>query len=369
MKNEDDSTSLSPSSSELSSDDEQDKQEVVKKKKTQVKSKKVKLVTVPIPTKKSRLTEKQKSIKPIIKAIMKIENQASNEKVINTRSKARKESVIASLSVEDKIPTFAAHIPRWGGYFIKKNDAKITVINTCTIDNYLFALWVLSKLMSNFHQLNAFLEHTDALNEIILNIEMFNWNNARQIWYTKVMKLNYRNKKKLCFFGTVEDMFLKYMYSYQTHDLIQNCSIDCIYNGNTLISEKSDLLQFGKTDNGVKVVTETTNQCLMCLNRVTCDIRFRNNPLFVFIETNSHLTINELPKVCELDSKSFKLLCAIFYIENIKHFVSVFEIDNNNYLVDDMKIGALLLSPQLNLGKNDIDYYSLFVSSALYYLA
>ena len=75
--------------------------------------------------------------------------------------------------------------------------------------------------------------------------------------------------------------------------------------------------------------------------------------------------MNELSKTYELDKKSFKLLAVIFDLKGLKHFVSVFDIDGNKYLVDDMKTGSLLL-PQAN--SNDIDYFSLFVSSALYYL-
>ena len=108
-----------------------------------------------------------------------------------------------------------------GGYFIKNNGDVIKVINTCTIDNYLFAFWVLSKLKSNFIETLSELEHAEALKEIIHNIDIYNWNNARQIWYTKVMKINFGDEKVISFFGTVEDKFLKYFYNYQKHDLIQ----------------------------------------------------------------------------------------------------------------------------------------------------
>ena len=271
-------------------------------------------------------------------------------------------------SLESKIPTFQAHIPSLGGYFYKRNGQKIVVTNTCTIDNYLFALWVLSKLIQNFNFNLPNLDHTSTLNEVVHNIDIYNWNNARQLWYTNIMKKNIRNKRELSFFGTVEDFFLKYMYIYQKHDLIQKCSKNCINNGNIIISEQSDILHFGKIKNkGVEIVTDMLYKCVRCNFRVTCYVRFRNNPIFLFIETNSHFKIHELPKIFEIENKRYKLLCVILHREEIKHFVSVFEIENNLYLVDNMTTNkARLLSSESN--ENGINYFQLNISSALYYL-
>ena len=48
------------------------------------------------------------------------------------------------------------------------------------------------------------------------------------------------------FYGEVEQFFLKYMYIFQTHSLIQNCKTDCIYNGNMMLSDNSAIIGFGK---------------------------------------------------------------------------------------------------------------------------
>jgi hypothetical protein len=48
------------------------------------------------------------------------------------------------------------------------------------------------------------------------------------------------------FFGEVDEFFLKYIYIYQTHNLILKCTEDCIYNGNLLISENSAIVSFAR---------------------------------------------------------------------------------------------------------------------------
>ena len=144
-------------------------------------------------------------------------------------------------------------------------------------------------------------------------------------------------------------------------------STGCIYNGNIIISEKSDLIHIGKIKkNEIGLVTDMSNKCSNCKTRVTCNIIFENNPIFLFIEPRSHFKINELPKTLNCDNKNFKLLCSILYRENIKHFVSIFEIDNQKYLVDDMLNSApLLILNQTNKGLN---FFKFNISSALYYL-
>lgn len=142
---------------------------------------------------------------------------------------------------------------KWGGSFKKANGMYVDVINTCSIDNYLFGIWVIKKIAPSLNIDKH--EHALALNSILANIETKNWNNARQIWYQKVMKRKLTaNIKRIDFFGTLEKFFLQYMYDYQTHDLIQKCRVDCINNGNTLIVEKSYLIQLEITKNTVQVV-------------------------------------------------------------------------------------------------------------------
>lgn len=271
--------------------------------------------------------------------------------------------------IDNKIPTFVAHIPRWGGYFMN-NEKKIKIINTCTIDNYLFALWVMSKLMPLFNDAIPKLVHTEAILDIIKHIDQYDWDFARQIWYEKVMKLNVTVAKgTINFYGSVENFFLKYMYDFQCHDLLQMCSSSCILNRNLIVSENASVLHFGKIDNQeIRIVTDLLNKCSACNRRVTCEVVFRNRPVFLFLETTSHLKLNELPQTITVENKTYKLLNVILHLNKQKHFITIFDFDGKKYLVDDLKSNeAPLLSE--NTLNNGINYFQLNISSALYYLS
>ena len=156
------------------------------------------------------------------------------------------------------------------------------------------------------------------------------------------------------------------MQNYQKPDLIQKCSNDCINDGTNILGEHSDLLHFWKTENSVSIITELTHKCSACRKRVTCEVSFLDNPLFLFIEANSHFKINELPQTIKINNKIFKFLCAIIYKPENLHFVSIFEINNNKYMVDDLVKNQVLLL-QTNASANE-KYFLRNISSALYYL-
>ena len=302
-----------------------------------------------------------------------IEKNMHNDKVgLNKKKRSIQANNISKYRETPKLEmqTFISHIPSNGGYYTKTCGTKIPVINTCTIDNYLFALWVLSKLMFNFETRfrNLKPELKNTILEIIQNIDIYNWDLARQLWYSKVMKMNLgKRQKRINFFGTLERFFLQYMYCFQKHDLIQKCSTNCNNDGTYILGEHSELLHFWKKNNTVAIVTELTHKCPACGTRVICEIRFLDDPLFLFIETNSHFTINDLPKTIEINSKNYKLLCAIIYKVEHLHFVSIFDINEKKYLVDDLvKNEALLLEPNSSTHSNN--YLELNISSAMYYM-
>jgi hypothetical protein len=106
------------------------------------------------------------------------------------------------ISIDQIILGFNAHIPIWGGQFTFQKK-KLNVTNTCTIDNYLFAFWVLKKIIPYFEKrlpqqsIQSINEQSIQLKEIISNIKNKNWYGARQIWYTKIMNLIYQMEEKL----------------------------------------------------------------------------------------------------------------------------------------------------------------------------
>ncbi len=107
-------------------------------------------------------------------------------------------------------------------------EQKLIFINTCTIDNYLLAIWYLSKIMPNFHNRIGTFKNKVTLIKLIENIAILNWDYARQLWFSEIMKMDFRNKNTVIdFLGSIENYFLKYVYDYQMHNIIKKCSDEC----------------------------------------------------------------------------------------------------------------------------------------------
>jgi hypothetical protein len=80
----------------------------------------------------------------------------------------------------------------------------------------------------------------------------------------------------------------------------------------------------------IGIVSSGFNVCIGCQERITCEIQFKHKTLFVFIETRNHFKINQVPEQFYIDDRYFKILCSILYIEQKKHFVSVFHLGGKN---------------------------------------
>ena len=182
------------------------------------------------------------------------------------------------------------------------------------------------------------------------------------------MKEDIAKAKKIDFYGEIEQYFLKYIYIFQTHSLLQNCSKDCIYNGNMIISDNSAIIGFGKLrQKNIAIVSSEISKCSLCSSRVTCDINFKYNTLFVFMEPRSHFKINELPEHFLIDGKKYILLCAIVHLKKQKHFVGIFTIGSRKYLVDDLTPTEFkCLDKDSN---NNQQYLTTNLSNVLYYLS
>ena len=121
-------------------------------------------------------------------------------------SDTKKKIVENVLDVNENIPGFTLHVPFWVGSFYYEKQ-QIEVVNTCTIDSFLFALWVIKQLIPDLIQNLPKLEETKVLETIIKNIKSKEWNTARQNWYTQIMKKDISNIKKVDFFGELEQCF------------------------------------------------------------------------------------------------------------------------------------------------------------------
>jgi hypothetical protein len=132
---------------------------------------------------------------------------------------------------------------------------------------------------------------------IISNTENKKWNEARKIWYTKIMRKDLSNVTENDFYGEVEEFFLKYIYIFQAHSLTQKCSESCIYYRNLILTENSTIVEFGRLkDKKIAIISSEFPNCISCKTSVTCNINFKHKSMFVFMEPRSHFKLNQLPE-------------------------------------------------------------------------
>jgi hypothetical protein len=275
-------------------------------------------------------------------------SKLSNIKRSNTVSQEKKNFFIQeNWKTHDinvlNMPEFNEHIPKNGGFFEFEKKI-IKYINTCTIDYFLFAFWVLSKLIPMFKERIPNRLHKNDIIKIIESIENLMWDNARKIWFLEIMKGKIPKNNSVNFFGEIQVFFLQHINHFQSHTLLQNCTKSCILNGKT-ISQNSNIIQLAKLrNNEVKIISNLANKCSACNNRVVCDLIFNDVPVFVFMEAFSHFKIDEIPRIYEIQKKNYKLLSMILHLKAENHFVSVFDIADKKYVVDDLLDEAILFN-------------------------
>jgi hypothetical protein len=128
-------------------------------------------------------------------SISKKQGASSKETVaIKIESADKKSSLIENVlnNVDLLVKRLNSINPPWGGYF-KQDERIIKVVNTCTIDNYLFAFWVMSQIVPNFLERLPPLEQTIAIKTIVNNIDTKDWNMAEKLVHFKNAE-KYKNK-------------------------------------------------------------------------------------------------------------------------------------------------------------------------------
>ena len=268
---------------------------------------------------------------------------------------------------------FLKHIPFWGGKIQYNGKNEISLTNTCNIDYYLFSLWVLSKIDANFLSNILIFEETPLLLTIINNIDILNWNMAKQIWVNKIMKYNQSViRNTISIFGNERDRLVYFLRRFQTHQLIQTCSENCIFNEH-VFSDNSFCIFFDKTNNLVHFYNTYSGKCPQCKLPISCEIRFINNSNFIFIEVvRPNIIYSDLPKEITLSKKKYRLICATVYTN--RHFVGIFNINNSSFVVDDIGQKCTYLPP---LEQNQYQgrrchgvnaYHQFKITTSLYYL-
>ena len=263
-------------------------------------------------------------------------------------------------STYDFISDFKTHVPFWGANITYKKKL-VYVTNTCTIDNFLFAFWVLFKIVPDFFEKILPLDQRETIIEIVEKIQNNDWNEAKELWIIKVMKYNRRIKDgTISLFGSKSSHFLDYLSKYQEHKLIQSCKTRCSENGKA-IRDDSDKIFFRFVRKKLCLYSGLLGKCRKCRSNISSTIRFKNNPFFLFIESiNQNIFLNQIPLNITIDNLRFALLCVT--IHKPGHFVSVFIINERFYLIDDLDQSTTQL-----IDAQDDRLKSLNVSVSLYF--
>jgi hypothetical protein len=240
---------------------------------------------------------------------------------------------------------FISHVPVWGAKIIFR-DKIVNVSNTCTIDYFLLALWVLHKRVPNF--IEGIIPQQELtltlITQIIADIEDGFWDTARGLWILEVLKLS-PNSRDLSLFGSELKRFFSYWIKNQKHDLVQICQESCSENKKLILETSKEHIYFKKDQkningqkNEIKLSTGFKTNCPVCKAKIDCEIRFLNIPNILFIESAwANIYVSDLPKIFTFDGRSFKFLCATVHSNQNHHFYGVFDLNDELYLVDDLR--------------------------------
>ena len=273
---------------------------------------------------------------------------------------------------------FKAHVPHWGG-FIHYKGKRVRIVNTCTQDNLQFAIWVLAKLKPDFVASLPQIPKTIHLTEFIDFIDTLQWNKAKEKFIVDIMQNGQQIKDgRLNFFGSEHNQFLRFMADFQNHRLRQLCSESCNLNG-AFLENNSNSFNLNKINERIVLDSLWTGRCPKCSKEFDVEVIFDLNvPQFIFFTTRfTNIFYSDLPKELVIDGKRFKLLCATI-LDNINyqipHFVSIFELNGNNFVVNGIGSQSEYLPPfnpeflTKRKVENNIKYYKSHISTAMYYL-
>ncbi|CAF0948692.1 unnamed protein product [Brachionus calyciflorus] len=191
------------------------------------------------------------------------------------------------------------------------------------------------------------------------------------------MKYNTNAVKKgrvyeISMFGSELSRFINFIKEYQRHDLIQNCSSDCVFNKANVLSQDSDLIYFKKINNNVRLYSGYTENCEKGGGNILTEIRFTVHPTFLLIQSaNNNIFIHEIPKKIKVNGFSFRLLCTTFHKR--AHFVAIYLLNNNFYIVDDLNKSAALLKPfditlKTHGNSKEYSYYKKLMTTVSFYI-
>ena len=92
------------------------------------------------------------------------------------------------MSIQPNIEWLVDYIPFWGGFMIDQNGNKTntSITNTCTIDYFLFSIWLSTKMSNNCFEKIESLSQPQKFLEIIDCIDKMDWDKAKTIWVVDI---------------------------------------------------------------------------------------------------------------------------------------------------------------------------------------
>ena len=287
--------------------------------------------------------------------------ESKNNKITNNEDEKR---------INLEINNLKNHVPKWGANITYKNQ-KVFLSNTCTIDNFLFAFWVLYKADNNFLDLQMN-DQSKTIIRIVKNIDKLNWDKAREIWVNEIMKYNEDPiNNSISLFGSDRERFYSFLHNFQQHSVFQICRQNCDAN-NTMIYKDSVEIAFQKKKSKVELFSGISGRCSICKSFLTSNIRFQKKPSFIFVQSAyQRIFIHEIPKILTIDGLKYRFLCSTVYKPG--HFVSIFDLNGQFFLIDDLDQSVRSLPPfNQNIRKKNKQtnyfYKKANTVSSLYYL-
>ena len=240
--------------------------------------------------------------------------------------------------------SFCKKLPSWGGKInvnvadFGEDDFEIyqqyqckTIKNSCSIDYFLFGLWYSKQLTKDTYTFNSKNTILNKLDTIISLIDKNEWDRAKTFWIFKFLQLSPNEISEFSIYGGVYDSFIKHLRTLQCHEFICICD--------SSIRRKIHDLIFRKIEDQV-MFSFHDKFCNRCNNYENSFRKFITTPLWLFIEIENEITIEEVPLILMIGHFEYKYLFSIIHEENLNpnlnHFKAIFKFDESFFLIDDL---------------------------------
>lgn len=228
---------------------------------------------------------------------------------------------------------FRDHIPAWSARINYKGLKNVFVSNTCSIDYYLFAMWYLNKQKAT---LLSEIGLYEKLENIITNIDNYNWDRARELWIVDIMKYDKKpSRNSISMFGSPDEMFLDFINEIQNHQVVQLCNEKCI-NNNTILLEDENNLFFKEKQKRVELHSFIRDACKSCKQKIRLEHQFTNETSLIFVESLGTITFNKIPVEISINDINFRLLGVTLRIAVKQHFIGIFDFNGHYFVIDDL---------------------------------